>query len=201
MRTIDERLSAYFAGDHEGQMGLKSFLGSWVRNGPQCGGGGYSSPPEGPSAQALLAAREMTRVEGALRLMKVSDAAVLAAYYTPRGPHAPLASLGALGAVVAVLEERARAIVAELDDAAQREALRSPDAGQARYGMEIAVDAEFRVVSLDLAGRRGVKLKQRLSSMASGALASAQSAFREALEQEGRASSEARAERFMAGLV
>lgn len=79
--VLDE-LERYLAGQLEGEMGMKSQLGTVLEYGTALGGPGGRTPPD-PSTGALAAARTATRVEEVLVELSVEERAVLAAWYHP----------------------------------------------------------------------------------------------------------------------
>lgn len=208
--SSEEELEAYFTGRLEGAMGLRSWLGPWVeRRSPQ-GIQSSASPPE-PGAVALLAAREMDRVEGALALAGRTHARVLEARFTPRGPYAPLASYGELAGVLHLLEADITALFDADADASLREALRTGSANDARLALEVVAPRTLLGRLLQLEGadrtvlrrpdvRRARRTRAQLKSLAGRAVDRAMVAYQDGRERWTRIQRTERLQRLRRGL-
>lgn len=201
LRIHVAELGAYFAGGHAGDMGLRSWLGSWGDYGP-VRGGMSSSVPTGPDGGALAAARAMGAVEEALELIDPANALVLKAYYTPRGPDAWGAhELGALAAIALVLPAPVIAVLqAEgmrtSTDAEERRAraverlrveLRAGSWESARAELELVplvviepIDAVEWLRALIGGGRDARRILRRIRTASNAALTTAHAAYRAA---------------------
>lgn len=190
---LEEELAGFFAGEHEGAMGLRSWLGRWQDDGPTRGGVSSASPPD-PGGAALAAARQMNLIEYALR--RCGDhARILAARFMPRGPFAPLNAYGELAGVVLLLEREVRQA---LDEAVERElrvALRSDRVEHARELLDSALPETLlaRLQALDLAAAGPARDRARRARVVRTAIkAMAGAAVRRSLERYREARSEAR---------
>lgn len=202
--TWQSELEAYFAGGHVGDMGLKSWLGSWSDYGP-VRGGQSSSAPSGPDGPALAAARSMQRVEEALALLAPTHVCVLQGFYAPRGPDAWGArQLGAIAGVALALPPRVMDVftaeIARAESERQvrqarslerlRASLRSESTENVRAELELVpllvavpVDPLAWVRGLIPGDRSSRRVLRRVLSASEVALKDAHEAYRSASEE------------------
>lgn len=207
MRRIDleEELAAYFSGQLEGAMGLRSWLGGWIESGFMPSGYTGGTPAE-PGAQALRAARAAEHIEGALQLAGRHHGLVLAFRFAPRPAAAILPSYGPLTGILLapVLEDDIRAVVAEEDEQELRRALRSGSAEVARSALELVRPARVWDLLVTLESVQGVlradavrrrRTRARLKALAGRALDAAVDAYETARPTAMRRMRDARVQR------
>lgn len=209
---IEDELTAFFSGQLEGAMGLRSWLGGWIESGFMPSGPSGGVPPE-PGALALRAARDTERIEGALEVAGRHHGLVLAFRFVPRPPSARLSSYGELTGVLLapVLENEVRWIVDDEDEQELRRALRSGTAEAVRAAAELIrpSDTWGCLMALETvhgalrsgAVRRARRTRSRLKALAGRTLAAALDAYAEARVVARRRQSRARIERYSRSLL